>query len=51
MHKVTTDLLAFVIFALPFIFPFLSAVGFKILLNYTLAVNNDYILYIRILIL
>lgn len=51
MHKVTTDLLAFVIFALPFIFPFLSAVAFEILLNYTLAANNDYILYIRILIL
>lgn len=49
MPKVTTDLLAFVIFALPFTFSFLSSVAFEILLNYTPAANNDYILNIKIL--
>lgn len=48
MPKVTTDLLAFVIFALPLISSFLSAVAFEIF-NYTFATNNYYILYIRIL--
>lgn len=48
MPKVRTKLLAFVIFALPFTFFFLSAVASEILLNDTFAANNNCILNIRI---
>lgn len=48
MPKVTINLLAFVIFALPFTYFYLSFVAFEILLNYRFAASNNYFLNIRI---